>query len=40
MALVGALVDDLRSEALLDGGHRTSFWLRRGRDGQRQPRPA
>ena len=30
LALVGALVDDLRTSALDDGGTRTSFWLRRG----------
>ncbi|HEV8425314.1 MAG TPA: ATP-binding protein [Actinomycetes bacterium] len=29
LALVGALVDDLRTAALEDGGNRTSFWLRR-----------
>ncbi len=31
LALVGALVDGLRSETLEGGGHRTRFWLRRGR---------
>jgi len=30
LALVGALVDDLRIGALEGGGSRTSFWLRRG----------
>ena len=30
LALVGALVDDLRIAALEGGGNRTSFWLRRG----------
>jgi anti-sigma regulatory factor (Ser/Thr protein kinase) len=30
LALVGALVDDLKTSALEDGGNRTSFWLRRG----------
>jgi anti-sigma regulatory factor (Ser/Thr protein kinase) len=30
LALVGALVDDLRIAALEGGGSRTSFWLRRG----------
>jgi anti-sigma regulatory factor (Ser/Thr protein kinase) len=29
LALVGALVDDLKTSALSDGGNRTSFWLRR-----------
>ena len=29
LALVGALVDDLKTSALEDGGNRTSFWLRR-----------
>ena len=29
LALVGALVDDLRIAALEGGGNRTSFWLRR-----------
>src|SRR6266536_726922 len=28
LALVGALVDDLDSAPLEDGGHRTSFWVR------------
>jgi anti-sigma regulatory factor (Ser/Thr protein kinase) len=32
LALVGALVDDLRTVPLEDGGNRTSFWLRRGPD--------
>ena len=30
LALVGALVDDLRIATLEGGGSRTSFWLRRG----------
>ena len=30
LALVGALVDDLKTATLPDGGNRTSFWLRRG----------
>ena len=30
LALVGALVDDLKTSTLEDGGSRTSFWLRRG----------
>ena len=29
MALVGALVDDLKTSTLSGGGNRTSFWLRR-----------
>jgi anti-sigma regulatory factor (Ser/Thr protein kinase) len=29
LALVGALVDDLKTAALDGGGNRTSFWLRR-----------
>jgi len=29
LALVGALVDELRTTPLQGGGHRTSFWLRR-----------
>jgi anti-sigma regulatory factor (Ser/Thr protein kinase) len=29
LALVGALVDDLKTSTLQDGGNRTSFWLRR-----------
>jgi anti-sigma regulatory factor (Ser/Thr protein kinase) len=29
LALVGALVDDLKTATLADGGNRTSFWLRR-----------
>jgi anti-sigma regulatory factor (Ser/Thr protein kinase) len=32
LALVGALVDDLKTSTLEDGGNRTSFWLRRGPD--------
>ena len=28
LALVGALVDDLKTSTLQDGGNRTSFWLR------------
>jgi anti-sigma regulatory factor (Ser/Thr protein kinase) len=30
LALIGALVDDLKTSTLQDGGNRTSFWLRRG----------
>ena len=30
LALVGALVDDLKTSTVEDGGNRTSFWLRRG----------
>ena len=30
LALVGALVDDLKTATLEGGGNRTSFWLRRG----------
>ena len=30
LALVGALVDDLKTATIEDGGNRTSFWLRRG----------
>ena len=30
LALVGALVDDLKTATLDGGGNRTSFWLRRG----------
>jgi anti-sigma regulatory factor (Ser/Thr protein kinase) len=30
LALVGALVDDLKTSTLEGGGNRTSFWLRRG----------
>jgi len=30
LALVGALVDDLKTSTLQNGGNRTSFWLRRG----------
>ena len=30
LALVGALVDNLKTSTLQDGGNRTSFWLRRG----------
>jgi anti-sigma regulatory factor (Ser/Thr protein kinase) len=30
LALVGALVDDLKTASLDGGGNRTSFWLRRG----------
>ena len=33
LALVGALVDDLKTSTLDGGGNRTSFWLRRGRQG-------
>jgi anti-sigma regulatory factor (Ser/Thr protein kinase) len=29
LALVGALVDDLKTSTLAGGGNRTSFWLRR-----------
>jgi anti-sigma regulatory factor (Ser/Thr protein kinase) len=30
LALVGALVDDLKTATLEGGGNRTTFWLRRG----------
>ena len=33
LALVGALVDDLKTAILEGGGNRTSFWLRRGPQG-------
>ena len=33
LALVGALVDDLKTSTLQDGGNRTSFWLRRDPGG-------
>ncbi|HEV2871161.1 MAG TPA: ATP-binding protein, partial [Actinomycetota bacterium] len=33
LALVGALVDDLKTSTLDGGGNRTSFWLRRGPQG-------
>ena len=33
LALVGALVDDLKTATLADGGNRTSFWLRRDPGG-------
>jgi anti-sigma regulatory factor (Ser/Thr protein kinase) len=33
LALVGALVDDLRTSTLEGGGNRTSFWLRRRPQG-------
>jgi anti-sigma regulatory factor (Ser/Thr protein kinase) len=33
LALVGALVDDLKTSTLQDGGTRTTFWLRRGPAG-------
>jgi anti-sigma regulatory factor (Ser/Thr protein kinase) len=33
LALVGALVDDLKTATLDGGGNRTSFWLRRGPQG-------
>jgi anti-sigma regulatory factor (Ser/Thr protein kinase) len=33
LALVGALVDDLKTSTLEGGGNRTSFWLRRGPSG-------
>jgi anti-sigma regulatory factor (Ser/Thr protein kinase) len=39
LALVGALVDDLKTSTLQDGGNRTSFWLRRG-PGPPSPEPA
>ena len=32
LALVGALVDDLKTATLEGGGNRTTFWLRRGPD--------
>jgi anti-sigma regulatory factor (Ser/Thr protein kinase) len=33
LALVGALVDDLKTSALEGGGNRTSFWLRQEASG-------
>ena len=33
LALVGALVDDLKTATLEGGGNRTTFWLRRGPRG-------
>ena len=33
LALVGALVDDLKTSTLDGGGNRTSFWLRRSPQG-------
>jgi anti-sigma regulatory factor (Ser/Thr protein kinase) len=33
LALVGALVDDLKTATLAGGGNRTTFWLRRGPPG-------
>ncbi|HEV3495866.1 MAG TPA: ATP-binding protein [Actinomycetes bacterium] len=33
LALIGALVDDLKTSALEGGGNRTSFWLRRAPRG-------
>ena len=33
LALVGALVDDLKTATLTGGGNRTTFWLRRGPSG-------
>src|SRR4029453_8095161 len=39
LALVGALVDVLKTSTLQDGGNRTSFWLRRG-PGTPSPEPA
>jgi anti-sigma regulatory factor (Ser/Thr protein kinase) len=40
LALVGALVDDLKTSTLEDGGNRTSFWLRRGSQGLESVRGA
>jgi anti-sigma regulatory factor (Ser/Thr protein kinase) len=37
LALVGALVDDLKTSALEGGGNRTSFWLRRDPPGLLDP---
>ena len=40
LALVGALVDDIASETLEDGGgHRTRFWLRHRADKNPPPSP-
>jgi anti-sigma regulatory factor (Ser/Thr protein kinase) len=39
LALVGALVDDLKTSTMEDGGNRTSFWLRRGADASAEPLP-
>jgi hypothetical protein len=33
LALIGALVDDLKTSTLDGGGNRTSFWLRRAPQG-------
>jgi anti-sigma regulatory factor (Ser/Thr protein kinase) len=40
LALVGALVDDLKTSTLDGGGNRTSFWLRRASQGPLGLRPA
>ena len=37
LALVGALVDDIASETLEDGGHRTRFWVRHRADKSPPP---
>jgi anti-sigma regulatory factor (Ser/Thr protein kinase) len=39
LALVGALVDDLKTSNTEDGGNRTSFWLRRGGGESAEPLP-
>ena len=39
LALVGALVDDLKTSTIEDGGNRTSFWLRRGGGAAAEPLP-
>jgi anti-sigma regulatory factor (Ser/Thr protein kinase) len=39
LALVGALVDDLKTSTMEDGGNRTSFWLRRGGGAAAEPLP-
>jgi anti-sigma regulatory factor (Ser/Thr protein kinase) len=40
LALVGALVDDLKTATLAGGGNRTTFWLRRGPPGLGPGAPA
>jgi anti-sigma regulatory factor (Ser/Thr protein kinase) len=39
LALVGALVDDLTTAAMEDGGNRTSFWLRRSSEPRETGQP-
>ena len=40
LALVGALVDDLKTSTLEGGGNRTTFWLRRGPGDRGPDRPS